>query len=849
MRRACATIAPVWPLDSFVAVNPYLGLADQDFTEAAARLDRVGGVRTTMPASFYLEAFDQGRMTRADLADALEEQASRLGHFEPENVEAFLLCARQQAESSPVSASPDVETVADVARTVTGEAWDRFATDRVSAWASAHFDQGQAPWRVEDGTVSLYESWRVEAVIDRSPEVAGLSGFRTVVATLPREPLAAASRALERLGVPSSVLDGYLHRLLIRCGGWAAFAARIDFERSVREQEPEELLLDFLSILIVWEYALLETLDGPRIRQSWNIARGRLASAVDTVKPRADLDRELVLQAAYERSEQRRLVAAFRGSRRDVEAGRPDVQAVFCIDVRSEPFRRHLEATGDGVETLGFAGFFGFGVDYTRLGHDTAGAHCPVLIPPAFATRETIADPAREDAALKRRRVGHEFDRAWNAFKSGAVSCFSFVSPLGLAYLPKLLTDAFGVTRPVAHPRSEGLGRRGSQALRPDVVDALTLAEAIPIAEGALRGMSLTDGFARIVLFAGHGSTSVNNPHATGLDCGACGGRTGEPNARIACETLNDARVRAGLAERGIDIPVDTVFVPGVHDTTTDDLTLYDLDNVPESHAADVARLQERLAEAGRGTRSERAARLLPEGARSHHEAIRFRGKDWAQTRPEWGLAGCSALVVAPRSRTAGVDLAGRSFLHSYDWKEDDGFGVLELIMTAPLVVASWINLQYYASTVDNEVFGSGNKTLHNVVGRVGVLEGHGGDLRVGLPWQSLHDGERLQHDPIRLNVVIEAPVDAMNEVLLRHENVRTLLDHGWVHLFRMDDEGQIAQRYSGALHWEDVVSGAITAPRGAKGAAVETSAGSDGGMRDLATAETERKPELVSAH
>jgi uncharacterized protein YbcC (UPF0753/DUF2309 family) len=121
------------------------------------------------------------------------------------------------------------------------------------------------------------------------------------------------------------------------------------------------------------------------------------------------------------------------------------------------------------------------------------------------------------------------------------------------------------------------------------------------------------------------------------------------------------------------------------------------------------------------------------------------------------------------------------------------------------MVVASWISLQYYASTVDNERYGSGNKTLHNVVGKLGVLEGTAGDLRTGLPLQSVHDGVRYQHDPVRLNVVIAAPVPAMNDVLVAHPQVAQLVDHGWLHLLAMDDDGRVTQRYVGDLRWEPV--------------------------------------------
>ena len=171
------------------------------------------------------------------------------------------------------------------------------------------------------------------------------------------------------------------------------------------------------------------------------------------------------------------------------------------------------------------------------------------------------------------------------------------------------------------------------------------------------------------------------------------------------------------------------------------------------------------------------------------------------RSRPT-GLAGNAAFVVAPRERTRGLDLGGRAFLHDYDWRKDEGFKVLELIMTAPMVVASWINLQYYGSTVNNRAFGAGNKVLHNVVGQLGVLEGNAGDLKVGLPWQSVHDGRRFVHEPLRLNVFIEAPQEAIDAVVARHAGVRDLVDNGWVHLFRLGD-GSI-HRYLGRLRWRE---------------------------------------------
>jgi uncharacterized protein YbcC (UPF0753/DUF2309 family) len=184
---------------------------------------------------------------------------------------------------------------------------------------------------------------------------------------------------------------------------------------------------------------------------------------------------------------------------------------------------------------------------------------------------------------------------------------------------------------------------------------------------------------------------------------------------------------------------------------------------------------------------------------------IRARSKDWSQVRPEWGLAGNAAFVAAPRLRSFGKDLGGRVFLHDYDWTKDTDNTVLELVLTAPMVVASWINLQYYGSTVNPACFGSGNKVLHNVVGTIGVCLGNGGDLQPGLPLQSVHDGTRWMHEPVRLHVVIEAPRNRIDSVLQKHTGVRDLVENEWLLLFSLDsDTGTLYRREKGNL-WVSV--------------------------------------------
>ena len=95
--------------------------------------------------------------------------------------------------------------------------------------------------------------------------------------------------------------------------------------------------------------------------------------------------------------------------------------------------------------------------------------------------------------------------------------------------------------------------------------------------------------------------------------------------------------------------------------------------------------------------------------------------------------------------------------------------------------------MQYYASTVDHGNFGSGSKTIHNVVGKFGLLAGGGGDLLTGLPWQSLHTGQQLQHSPLRLQVLIAAPREMIDRILDRHEVVSNLAGGGWLQLLAIE--------------------------------------------------------------
>jgi uncharacterized protein YbcC (UPF0753/DUF2309 family) len=480
-----------------------------------------------------------------------------------------------------------------------------------------------------------------------------------------------------------------------------------------------------------------------------------------------------------------------------MDAATPTVQAAFCIDVRSEVFRRHFEAQSGAVETMGFAGFFGLPISYSPLGTLAERPQLPGLLAPQIHISDSSGNDNCDARMAGERRQRLAGARNWRTFASVPLSSFSLVESLGLGYFLKLARRTLPDRGPRVSADTAGLNASQYKLLKPglDTASGLSVEDGADIAASILVAMGFGGRFAPIVLLVGHGCQTANNPHQAGLECGACCGQTGEVNARTLAGLLNDSAVREHLRNQGIAIPHSTLFVAGFHNTTLDEVNLFDMDDLRVSHLADIRMVEKQLQTAGAGARAERATALgladLQQQPERLHRNLLKRANDWSQTRPEWGLAGNAAFIVAPRSRTRGINLQGKAFLHDYDCRNDPDGAVLEQIMTAPMIVANWINMQYYASTVDNRRYGSGNKVLHNVVGgSIGVFEGNGGDLRIGLPRQSLHNGLEWQHVPMRLTVVIEAPADWIKAVIERHEVVRQLVENRWLYLLRLSEKG-----------------------------------------------------------
>ncbi len=799
---ACARIAPTWPLDRFIAVNPYWGQLERPIATAAAQLAGLSGSPMLMPRRWMQSQWQAGRIGRQHLQAAIKAAGVRVSVEE--------LVDGLDSEAAMPARLPLATDLVDAQRDLGhAMAWRDYITHHISQTCGAYFDQGQADWG-PDHNGGLYPSWLRQSAHDFGPAMRmGYSAFTRRLAALPSEPTALIAAALRGLRVPAEAHEAYFTALLMSINGWASWCAYQRWQARL-EQRDDAQIVHLLAVRLAWEWLLHEGHPAlgvaDQLSQAWGTSDGVIRQAESA------LQHDWLWQAALERSYQAPLCQSLMTAPAPTPtAAPPAVQAVFCIDVRSEVYRRALEAASPAVQTLGFAGFFAMFVEYRPLGSALVRPQLPGLLAPGLCVTDECDAPGLAQVLADRRKKNLLWRQQWQAFRSGAGSTFSFVESCGLLYAGKLLKRSFGVEAEPSTIEQTGLPPHALGQLRPRLPSSggPGLEARINSAATALGAMGLTTDYARLILMVGHGSTSANNPHAAGLDCGACGGQTGEVNARMLAHLLNDPAVRTGLHARGLLVPDSTCFLAGLHNTTTDEMQLFDTDLLPESHAADLATFKDWLKVAGHRARAERAASLglstLAAETDALSDAVKARTTDWAQVRPEWGLANCAAFIVAPRSRSQHLNLAGRSFLHDYQWQRDSGFGVLELIMTAPMVVTNWINLQYHASTVDNPRYGSGNKVLHNVVGgNVGVFEGNGGDLRIGLPLQSLHDGENFRHTPLRLSVFIQAPQDAIDAIIAKHTTVRHLLDHEWLTVFRLaDDEG--VWRYVPGGQWETI--------------------------------------------
>lgn len=786
-------IAPTWPLDQSIAVNPWWKFKAQSYLKTAAELKTVANVNGFASSDFFLELFQQGRITQSSLRQA----AARVGV----NETTEQLVSRLQKQQAPACLTLFSAQV-DNFRDVHYMRWQEEIVHQISQFCAAHF-QSLRPMLgksdLEKGA-PLYAHWLDVTRVDYGLSIVlSAPKLRKLLNELPNDPEETIAKVKQELDIAPEFEEAFALSCLYDIHGWASWVAYREwqnhtptgdsyFASHVQKGEMRELL----AIRMAWEWLVftyLKRFDAPLFARSVDAWQTQWLNFDEVVKTnRAYLQVVEIWQLALEIEYQQQLENTFRNAKpAEQEARSPWLQAIFCIDVRSEVTRRALESLHEGIETKGFAGFFGVPLAYQPQGSAMVRSQTPGLLSPALRVEEALEGSevaARVERLNKKARV-----QTW---AQAAPSAFSMVESMGLAYAPKLLRGQTlsHVVNDLSHVKNWRV--LGSE-------DSLATSELADIAASVITAMSF-DTFAPLVLLVGHGSQSCNNLQAAALDCGACCGQSGEVNSRVLAQILNNTEVRRLLRERGMQIPAQTRFVPALHNTTTDDIEL--LDALPE-HDFPLP-IKDVLQSAREIAQRERLVRFEPEkanwSAKELDKLLRKRAHDWSQQRPEWGLADNAAFIMAPRTWTRGMNLEGRTFLHDYDASKDEAWSVLALLMTAPMVVGHWINMQYNLSVTEPLKFGSGNKVLHNAVGgSIGVFEGNGGDLRIGLAKQSVFDGKRWLHTPQRLTVVIAAPQEAIAAIVAKHPDLENLINNDWIHLLQWQQGEPLMRLYQGA--------------------------------------------------
>lgn len=715
--------------------------------------------------------------------------------------------------------------------------------------AGAFLDRGQSHWSMPDREHGFFVALCRVLGSGHAVRSSWLRALGRRVRELQSRSVSAEQVVVElvaELGVSADEHDAFVERTLLQLPGWAGMFRRLEQAPGPLGRSAARVrLVDFLAVrLLLDALALAEVgrrlgyrgpLSGLRdwasrrlpiaepsfggdhdrawplflVAQHLGLSAPAIRGLGSGVAAFHDLlrrfdraARERVWQEAYEahyRDDVLRAIAAHRNDPRSESM--PRFQLITCIDDRAEGLRRHFEELDASHVTFGSAGFFNLAIAYQGIDDPSTFPLCPVVVTPRHQIRE---EPISEHAELAARR-------RWRRKHLGSMSALLERASKSIVWGPLVtalagLLSALPLLAGVFAPFVAGRVRRRVESwLLPVPKTRLTLPRAeLDESTGAelagftidekvarvgalLEDIGLTRGFARIVVVCGHDSSSVNNPHFAAYSCGACGGRSGGPNARLFARMANRREVRERLRGRGIDIPDTTVFIGAVHDTCADRVVLMDAYELPAALMPEITSLQGALDDAAKRHAHERCRRFAsaPRKA-SFDEAWRHvegRSYDLSQARPELGHATNAACVVGRRSLTRGLFLDRRVFLASYDPTLDDDTGsTLERILAAVGPVGAGINLEYFFSTCDSEGFGAGTKLPHNVTGLVGVMNGASSDLRTGLPKQMIE-----VHEPIRLQLVVETTRETALAIAARRPEVGELVGNEWVRLILVD--------------------------------------------------------------
>lgn len=693
---------------------------------------------------------------------------------------------------------------------------------------SSYLDQGMSFWGNPFSGKGLWDFFTFDIRETRS----FVSGWREDLLRLvdlhsSKKSDAVIVEILLQKNIPQDEWENYLLEMLFDLKGWAGMVNKLELEPwQATIRAPEVRLMDYIAMVLLAETAMdmyhsrkesisLEMILGReervelksyqlslalyQVTKSFHLESGwfkalapeKVIQLIDDVDSSEFRDRIRLWHEAFEHQYHQEAIEAIIGHSKTtaLKASRPEAQVLFCIDDREESMRRHLEELDPSLQSFGVVGFFGLDMNFCSVKNNRLIPQCPPVITPSRVVREVAL--LNTTTFSKWNSLMGASDLSLYYHSRTLLRGFLATISLGLlSVIPMFFQVFFPELNKFFRRKFQGFFNQNPKTdllieKAADEKAGYTKPEMANIVESIIRMCGFDNQFSKLVVLLAHGSTSSNNPFRQAYGCGACGGNAGIPNSRAFAKMVNDPEVRKLLQGKGIEIPADTFFVAGFHDTCTDEVLFFNLDEIPATHRELFLRVKKSLYEAGKRNALERCQRFSSFTGETPNDALRHvkeRANDIAQPRPEYGHSSNALAIVGPRDLTKGLYLNRRSFLLSYDWKQDPDGSVLKNVVLGGIPVAVNINMDYYFSAVDNDNFGCGSKLPLNLTSLLGVMTGSQGDLRIGLARQMIEI-----HEPIRNLTIIEAPLEKVRNLFAGHPRLKNILYHHWMRLVVKD--------------------------------------------------------------
>jgi len=835
----------VWPLHTVNACNPLVGFEELDFVEALKLSKTLLNHRIEDSLPLFRALFNKGKFIWDDVVKAVDQypsvntQTGQTLSIDNKTVTYKELLLEELHSFLTEDVSID-STILQTAKSLSRQhtkvdtrvlslAQSSWVDEQLVKYLAAYWDNGQAVWKMPRSyQESFFQAWLGFMGYDGQLSKAMQSAMKQTVTSLGLNalpPLQRIESLLQQLSVSDNYYEAVLHELCQSLPGWVGYL------KYQQDAEPNEssALFDYIAVRLLYTIAVIKSgfnpttnLLIPKVNSTFAKRLGCFSQHnsdfihsfkespeqwrhyFDTI---SELDCVAILIRALENHHHAPLLQSLTSEKVQKQSNAqqysPKAQAVFCIDVRSEPYRRILEAVSS-VETYGFAGFFGLAIEGKNYGDVEALPLCPILLSPSYSVEQSVADLSQRSLISPFIRKVFLYRQQWiyalKKIKRDLFATFGYVEALGFIHGFTMIRDSFAASlfgvlfQKIKEALQANMGltytiqpcSHHSAQMSAPTMD-LSVEEKAGLLASIIPLMSLRFPLAPFVIIAGHIAQAKNNPYKSSLDCGACGANGGGYNASVICQWLNDKSVRS-ILRQSFDIPETTYFIAAEHNTTTQEVVFLNESVIQPLDFPAWQEIRAGFRQASDLCWSQSISKLSSLNQQSHLSKNTLSAYDWSQTRPEWGLSQNHAFIIGQRAWTQKLNLDGRCFLHTYDWTKDEDESVLSLIMAAPMVVGAWINLQYLFSTLDQERFGSGKKYTHNIVGLLGAYQGNRSDLQVGLPYESLFSNDGTPyHIPQRLLVCIEAPKERVQRIINKTPSVKQLVENGWIRLAVFD--------------------------------------------------------------